>query len=308
MTESLAILIVATAVSAATPLMLAALGETIIERSGILNLGVEGMMLIAALTGFWGSLAFANPWYGVIAAVLVTAFIGLVFAAVTVSVGCDQVVSGLALNILAAGLTSFLGRSLIGVPPPGVLKAVQVPLLGDLPVIGKVLFTQSLMTYVAFGLAPVIAYVLYRTRVGLNLRAVGESPETADAAGVSVHLYRYGATIVGAATIGLAGAHVATSISPAWTDNLTAGRGWIALALVIFGGWKPGWVLVGAILFGIVEALAFHAQALDLPVSSYFLQVMPYGFTVLVLALSARYSQRRRLGAPAALGLYWRRS
>lgn len=307
MHDSLAILLIATAVTAATPLMLAALGETIIERSGVLNLGVEGMMLIAALTGFWGSLAFGNPWYGVLTAVVVTAAVGLIFAAVTVSVGCDQVVSGLALNILAAGLTSFLGRQLVGVPPTQVLKAVPIPLLSELPAIGRVLFTQSLMTYVAILMAPALAYVLYRTRTGLNLRAVGESPDTADAAGVSVKLYRYGATVAGAAVIGLAGAHVATAIAPAWTDNLTAGRGWIALSLVIFGAWRPVWVVMGAVLFGIVEALTFHAQALNLAVSSYFLQAMPYGFTVLVLALSARYSQRRRLGAPAALGLHWRR-
>ncbi len=308
MYDSLLILVLATAVGTATPLLLAALGETVIERSGVLNLGVEGMMLIAALTAFWGSTSSGDPWYGILAAALVTAAVGALYAVVTVSLGCDQVVAGLALNVLAFGLTSYLGRSLVGVPPSEILKPVALPLLSDLPVLGTIFFRQPIMAYASFLFVPALTLFLFGTRSGLNLRAVGESPNTADAAGISVVTYRYFATIAGAAIIGLAGAHLSTSIAPAWTDNLTAGRGWIALALVIFGGWNPVKVLIGAFLFGIVEALSYHAQALNLPISSYVLQATPYVFTVIVLGLSARYSQRRRLGAPAALGLFWQRA
>jgi general nucleoside transport system permease protein len=308
MHDSLLILVMATAVGTATPLLLAALGETVIERSGVLNLGVEGMMLIAALTAFWGSTSLGNPWYGILAAALVTAVVGALYAGVTVSLGCDQVVAGLALNVLAFGLTSYLGRKLVGVPPSEVLAPVTLPVLGDLPILGPIFFRQPIMAYATFLCVPLLTFFLFSTHLGLNLRAVGESPNTADAAGISVVMYRYFATVVGAGIIGLAGAHLSTSIAPAWTDNLTAGRGWIALALVIFGAWNPVGVLIGAFLFGIVEALSYHAQALNLPISSYFLQAMPYVFTVIVLGLSAHYSRRRRLGAPAALGLFWQRA
>jgi general nucleoside transport system permease protein len=306
--DSLFVLVLATAVGTATPLLLAALGETVIERAGVLNLGVEGMMLIAALTAFWASTNSGNPWYGIMAATLVIAIVGALYAVVTVSLGCDQVVAGLALNVLAFGLTSYLGRKLVGVAPSEILKPVPLPLLGGLPILGTIFFRQPSMAYVSYLFVPLLTLFLFGTRWGLNLRAVGESPSTADGAGISVTGYRYFATITGAAIIGLAGAHLSTSIAPAWTDNLTAGRGWIALALVIFGGWSPVGVLFGALLFGIVEALAYHAQALNLPISSYFLQAMPYVFTVVVLGLGAHYSRRRRLGAPAALGLFWRRT
>lgn len=308
MHNSLPILIAATAVGTATPLLLAALGETVIERSGVINLGVEGMMLIAAMTAFWGSTGFGNPWYGIVIAALVTAAVGGIYALLTVGFGCDQVVAGLALNILAFGLTSYLGRKLVGVPPAEVLGSVPLPFLADLPVVGPIFFRQPIMAYVSFLFVPALTFFLYATRWGLNLRAVGESPDTADAAGISVVAYRCFAVIAGAGIIGLAGAHLSTSIAPAWTDNLTAGRGWIALALVIFGGWNPLGVLLGALLFGLVEALSFHAQALNLPISTYALQAMPYVFTVVVLALGAHYRRRRRLGAPSALGLSWQRS
>jgi general nucleoside transport system permease protein len=308
MPESLVVLIAATAVGTATPLLLAALGETLIERSGLLNLGVEGMMLIAALTAFWGSTNLGNPWYGILIAALVTALVGVFYAVLTVSLACDQVVAGLALNILAYGLTSYLGRKLVGVAPTDVLKPVDLPWLADVPVLGPIFFRQPVMAYVTFLFVPALSLFLFATHWGLNLRAVGESPDTADAAGISVVAYRYFATIVGAGIIGLAGAHLSTSIAPAWTDNLTAGRGWIALALVIFGAWNPVRVLLGALLFGLVEALSFHAQALNLPISTYALQAMPYVFTVIALGLGAQYSRRRRLGAPAALGQFWQRA
>jgi simple sugar transport system permease protein len=306
--ESLIILIIATTVSTAIPLLLAATGETVIELSGVVNLSVEGMMLVAALTSFWCSTSFDNAWYGVFAAAMVTAGIGLVFAGLTVSLGCDQIVAGLALNIVAAGLTSYLGRTLIGVPPLAILQPVPIPVLAELPVLGPILFRQAILAYATLLFIPLVTFLLFRTNWGLNLRAVGESPDTADAAGISVLRYRYAATIVGAAIIGLAGAYLSTSIAPAWTDNLTGGRGWIAIALVIFGGWRPLTVLVGSLLFGLIEALAYHSQALNLPISTYFLQATPYLFTMVALALGAHYATRRRLGAPAALGVYWHRT
>jgi simple sugar transport system permease protein len=306
--DPLIVLIIATAVSTAIPLLLAATGQTVIELSGVVNLSVEGLMLVAALTSFWCITSVDNPWYGVFAAAIVTAGVGVIFAGLTVSLRCDQIVAGLALNIVAAGLTSYLGRNLVGVPPVGILQPVSIPVLADLPVLGPILFRLPILAYATLLFVPFMTFLLFRTNWGLNLRAVGESPDTADAAGISVQLYRYAAIVLGAAIIGLAGAYLSTSIAPAWTDNLTGGRGWIAIALVIFGRWNPLIILVGALLFGLVEALAFYSQALNLPISTYFLQATPYLFTMIVLALGAHYAMRRRLGAPAALGVHWHRS
>jgi simple sugar transport system permease protein len=306
--DPLIVLIIATAVSTAIPLLLAATGQTVIELSGVVNLSVEGLMLIAALTSFWCITSFDNPWYGVFAAAIVTAAVGVVFAGLTVSLRCDQIVAGLALNIIAAGLTSYLGRNLVGVPPVGILQPVSIPVLADLPVLGPILFRLPILAYATLLFVPFMTFLLFRTNWGLNLRAVGESPDTADAAGISVQLYRYAAIILGAAIIGLAGAYLSTSIAPAWTDNLTGGRGWIAIALVIFGRWNPLTILVGALLFGLVEALGYYSQALNLPISTYFLQATPYLFTIIALAFGAHYATRRHLGAPAALGVHWYRS
>jgi general nucleoside transport system permease protein len=305
--EPLIVLIIATAVSTAIPLLLAATGQTVIELSGVVHLSVEGLMLVAALTSFWFTTSFDNGWYGVFAAVLIGAGVGVIFAALTVSLRCDQIVAGLALNIVAAGLTSYLGRNLLGVPPVGILQPVSIPVLADLPVLGPILFRLPILAYATLLFVPLMTFLLFRTNWGLNLRAVGESPDTADAAGLSVQCYRYAAITLGAAIIGLAGAYLATSIAPAWTDNLTGGRGWIAIALVIFGRWNPLTILIGASLFGLIEAVAYYAQALNLPISTYFLQAAPYLFTILGLVAGA-YHGARRLGAPAALGSHWRRN
>jgi ABC-type uncharacterized transport system permease subunit len=305
MDELILVSLAATAVAAATPLVLAALGEMIIERAGILNLGVEGMMLIAALVAFGSGISFGSPWIGIIIALVVSVLVGGLFAWLTISLGCDQVVAGLALNILSAGLTSFLGRPFIGVPPMQVLGSVALPGLANLPFIGPIFFNQSALTYVAFLIVPLLSLGLFRTRCGLNLRAVGENSDTADAAGVPVNAYRITAVMVGASLIGLAGAHISTAVTPTWTDNLVGGRGWIALALVIVGNWKPARVFAAAFLFGLIESLSYHAQALDLPVSTYALQALPYAFTVAILAFGA--TRVRRFGAPAMLGLSWTR-
>lgn len=305
MDSAIVISLCVTAIAAATPIALAALGEMIIERAGILNLGVEGMMLIAALVAFSASVTLGNPWLGVGLAALVGLFVGVLFGFLTITLRCDQVVTGLALNILAAGLTSFLGRPFIGVPPTKVLGSVPIPALSSLPALGRIFFDQSMLTYVAYLAVPVLTYVLFKTRHGLNVRAVGESPDTADAAGIPVNGYRIAAVAFGSIFIGLAGAHISTAVTPTWTDNLVGGRGWIALALVIVGGWKPVGVFSGALLFGVIESLSYHAQALNFPVSVYALQALPYAFTVAILALGAVRS--RRFGPPAMLSLPWSR-
>ena len=287
--------------------MLASLGEALTEHSGVQNLGIEGLMLIGALAAFWASVRLGTPWAGMAAAVLVVGGVGVLYAGLTVSLGSDQVVTGLALNIVAAGLTSYLGRPLVGLPPRASFGPVAVPGLVHIPILGPVFFHQSIFTYASYLMVPALVLGLFHTRWGLHLRAVGESPETADAAGLSVVGFRYAATTLGAALVGMAGANISTAVANAWTDNLTGGRGWIALALVIFAGWQPLRVMLGAYLFGVVETLAFHAQALGLPISSYLLQTLPYLFTAAVLALSARRAIRLRLGAPAALGRFWLR-
>jgi general nucleoside transport system permease protein len=303
--EQIYISLLATAVAAATPIMLAALGELVIERVGLINLGVEGMMLIAALVAFAVGVNFGNSWIGIAIATFVLIIVGIGFGWLTIELKCDQVVSGLAFNILAAGLTSFLGRPYIGVAPEQVLGNVPIPFLSAVPVIGVIFLNQSIMTYVSFLLVPVIWFVLFKTRTGLNLRAVGESADAADAAGIAVNAYRFGAVGVGAAIIGLAGADISTAVTPTWTDNLVGGRGWIALALVIVGGWKPQRVLGGALLFGFVESLSYHAQALNIPISVYILQALPYAFTVLVLVIGA--NRAREAQPPAMLGISWSR-
>jgi len=294
--------VLAAAIPAGTAILYACLGELLCERAGVLNLGVEGMMLMGALGGFAVTFWTGNVWLGAAAALVVGGLLAAIHALLAVGLRANQVVSGLALTLFGAGLSAFLGQGLVGQPAPAAFRPLPVPLLSEIPYLGRILFRQDALVYVSYALVPLLWLFVFRTRPGLRLRAVGERPEAADAMGVSVARLRVGYVIVGGALAGLGGAAISLGTNPGWTDNMTAGRGWIAVALVIFSGWDPLRAALGAYLFGGVEAGQFRLQSAGVGVSSFFLNMLPYLFTIAVLILATRETVRRRLGAPAALG------
>ncbi len=294
--------VLAAAMAAGTAILYACLGELLAERAGVLNLGVEGMMLVGALGGFAVCYASGSAPLGALAACGVGAGMAVIHAVLTVTLRANQVVSGLALTLFGSGLSAYLGHGLVGRPPPQAFRELAVPLLSEIPYLGEILFRQNALVYLAYAVVPALWWYVYRTRPGLHLRAVGESPATADAMGLNVAALRYRYVIVGGALAGLGGATISLATNPGWTENLTAGRGWIAVALVIFGTWNPARAAAGALLFGAVEAGGFRLQSVNVPVSSFFLNMLPYLFTILVLVIASQQTRRLRLGAPAALG------
>ncbi len=302
MDADLVVTIFVAGVAAGTVFLFAAVGEIIAERAGVLNLGLEGMMLAGAVTGFLVNFHLDSPWLGTLAAAGAGGALGLLHAVLVVTFRTNQVVTGLTLVIFAMGLTGFLGDSVVGEAPPSTFEPLAVPGLSALPVVGRVLFNQDALVYLSYVVVAAAWWWLYRTRPGLNLRSVGESPATADAAGISVARTRYGAVLVGGALAGLSGAYLSLAQSPSWVPNVTAGRGWIAIALVIFATWSPARAALGAYLFGCVEALGFRLQAVGVDIPSFFVSMLPYLFTIAVLVAISRGSARRRLAAPAALG------
>ena len=310
--NTILVVIAASAISYGTPLLFAALGELLAERSGVLNLGVEGMMLIGAVSGFWAVQTVGGPgWVVLLAAVVVAALAAaatsLIHAVLTISLRASQIVSGLALTIFAgaSGLSSYIGHvaSLGGKPARHEFDAINVLGLQDTPVIGPILFHQNALTYVSWVLVVLTLFYLYRTRPGLHLRAVGESPATADAMGVNVTAYRYVHVMIGGALAGIGGAFFSLAITPGWLDGMTSGAGWIAIALVIFAFWRPELALVGAYLFGAFSSLAFTLQARQVHLPPEVFASLPYLMTVIVLVLVSTGWARQRLGAPASLGV-----
>jgi len=294
--------VLAAAMMSGSAILYAALGEVLAERAGVLNLGVEGMMLMGALGGFAMCYWTGSAELGVLGAIVVGGAMAAIHAVLTVSFRANQVVSGLALTIFGGGLSAYLGASLVGKPAPDRFSRIDIPLLGDVPEIGNILFNQNALVYLAYVLVPLLWWFVFRTRPGLNLRAIGENPATADAMGLNIARQRYVYVIVGGGFAGLGGAVISLATNPGWAENVTAGRGWIAVALVIFGTWNPARVAAGAFLFGAVEAGQFRLQGINVPVSSFFLNMLPYAFTVLVLVFSTMRTRRLRIGQPAALG------
>ncbi len=272
------------------------------ERAGVINLGLEGMMLLGAVTGFLAQDATGSAWPGVFAGIVAGAAAASVHAVFAVTLRANQIISGLGLTIAGTGLAAIIGSSLVGTPAKDTLTEIRIPLLADIPGLGEVLFEQHVLVYASFVIAPIIWWALRRTRVGLHLRAVGENPAAADAMGVSVAAHRFGAVCFGGAMCGLAGATLSLAESPGWTENMTAGRGWIALALVIFATWDPLRALFGALLFGCLDVLAFRAQIIGVDVQPTILGMIPYVATFAVLLAITALGVRKRLGAPAALG------
>ena len=299
--------VLAAAVRAGTPVLFATLGEIFAERAGVLNLGVEGMMLASALVGFAVTARTSNPWIGAAAAAAAGGCLSVIHAFLSVTLRANQVASGLALTIFGTGMSAFLGRGYVGVPGSG-FQATPVPLIAQIPVLGPILFQQDPLVYLSYAAVPVAWYVLYRTRWGLEIRAVGEQPEAADAMGIDVARVRYACVIAGGVLAGLGGTFLSTAYTSMWIENMTAGRGWIALALVIFATWDPVRALVGAYLFGGVNALQLHLQATGTSLPTYLLLMAPYVFTIVVLVIATQETARKRLGTPAALSVPYTRT
>jgi simple sugar transport system permease protein len=302
MTSDLLVPALVSATTSATPLVLAAVGETVTERAGVLNLGVEGMMLVGAVAAFSVTALTGSDILGITAGALAGAALAALFAFLTLTLAANQVASGLAITIFGGGLSSLLGASFVGrrVAP---LAHVHIPLLSNIPLLGPLLLRYDPLVYLSIAITGFIAWALHRTRAGLVLRAVGESDVSAYALGYNVLRIRFLAVLFGGALAGLAGAYLSLAATPMWMEGLTAGRGWIALALVVFGAWRPWRVLAGAYLFGAITVLQFYLQGAGfVAVPTQFLAMIPYLATIVVLTVISSGGARRRLRAPASLG------
>jgi ABC-type uncharacterized transport system permease subunit len=285
---------------AGTPLLLGTLGEIVAERSGVLNLGVEGMMAVGAVSGFAVSLVSGSAWLGLAAALAAGMAAAALHAFVSVTLRANQVVSGLALTMLGLGVAGLFGKPFIGRPLPTKLLPVKIPLAGDIPVVGRLLFTQDPLFYLAVVLGIGFWFLLSRTRWGIEIRSVGENPAAAAVQGVGVARVRYLGVLIGGALAGMAGAHLSLVYSRSWSEGLTGGRGWIVIALTIFALWNPPRAFLGAFLFGCIFVLQYLLQPLGIPPN--LLAMMPYLATLAVLLLGSLSKERRRTAAPASLG------
>jgi general nucleoside transport system permease protein len=297
--------ILAAAIAAGTPLVFAALGELVTEKSGVLNLGVEGMMLVGAIAGFATATSTGSLWLGALAGMAAGAAMSAIFAIITLNLMANQVASGLALTLFGVGLSAFVGKpfesiSLVRGGP------MDIPLLSQIPILGPILFKQHFLVYVSWALFAGVSWFLYKSRTGLVLRSVGESPDSAHAIGYPVIRIRWLATLFGGAMAGLGGAHLSEFYAPMWVEGMVAGRGWIALALVVFATWRPARVMLGAYLFGGVTIAQFFAQGAGIDVTAQFLSALPYLATIIVLVIISRNVQTIRLNSPVSLGRSYR--
>jgi simple sugar transport system permease protein len=293
--------ILASTVGAATPLVYAALGELITERAGVLNLGVEGMMLVGAITAFAVATQTGSLTLGFAGGMAAGMVMALLFGFLTLTLQANQVATGLALTLFGVGLSAFIGRDFVGQVVEG-LKGLHFPGLSDIPFLGPLLFRFDILVYASIALFLAMHWFLNRSRPGLLVRAVGESPVSAHAIGYPVIAIRYFAVLFGGAMSGIAGAYLSLAITPMWVEGMTAGRGWIALALVVFATWKPGRVLIGAYLFGGVTILQLHAQGFGVRVPSEFMSMLPYIATIVVLVIICRDPKTILLNQPVSLG------
>ena len=309
------IIILQAGVASGTVLLFATLGEIFAERSGVMNLGVEGMMLVGAMSAYNIALKTGNPWLGVLVAMLAAGALSQIHAFICIQLQADQVVSGLSLTFLGTGIALVLGEGLSKAGAVSLLPSFSIPLLAKIPIIGQIFFyDQNIMVYLGFLLFPLCWYYINRTRPGLHLRSVGEYPAAADALGINIYGIRYFYVFVGGLMAGLAGATISLAISPGWFSDLTTGgQGWIAIGLVIFAQWDPFRAAFGSYMFGALRRLILDIQHPVLilgltnpfhynPYYGFFLQMLPYAFTIFVLVLGSREAMRKRIGAPAALG------
>ncbi|MFY0700635.1 MAG: ABC transporter permease [Bermanella sp.] len=288
-----------------TPLILVAFGEMVCEKSGVLNLGQEGMMLMGAVVGFAMAVVTGSLMIAILMAILAGICMSLLFGFLSITLVSNQVASGLALTIFGGGLSAFIGANYVGIGIDGV-QPLFIPFLSDIPIIGKALFQQDPLVYFSFFMGGLLFFVLTRTRLGLNLRAVGENPEAANSMGIHVHGIRYMAVMFGGAMAGLAGGYLSLAYTPLWSDGMTAGKGWIALALVVFASWKVGRIMLGAYLFGIASIMHLILQGTGFEISPSILAMMPYVATIFVLVLLSSNQSKAKLNAPMSLGVGYR--
>ncbi len=284
--------ILTAAVSAATPLLFATIGEIYTEKSGNLNLGVEGMMIMGSVVGFIFGYNTQSSSIALLSAVCAGMFGALIYAMLTITLRANQVVSGLALTIFGTGFSTFFGKNFVGKATPDTLKTAflsfEIPLLSKIPFIGNIFFNQNILVYLSYLLVIFTWIYMYKTRFGLNLRAVGESAASADASGINVNLYKYVHTLIGGALAGLGGVYLSLVTVPVWQEGITSGRGWIAVALVIFSSWRPVKAFIGALLFGGLDILGFRLQGMGIHISQYIIDMLPYLCTIAVIIISTR--------------------
>jgi simple sugar transport system permease protein len=293
--------ILLTVITASTPLVIAALGELVTERAGVLNLGVEGMMVMGAVGAFIGAQETGNPYVGILCGIVSGSLFSLLFGLLTLTLVANQVATGLALTILGLGASGMIGEAYVGLP--GVrLMPITIPILSDIPFIGTVLFKQDFIFYLSILLVIGVNWFLFKSRRGLKIRAIGDSHDSAHALGINVIRTRYLAVMFGGACAGLAGAQLSLIYTPQWTENMSGGRGWIALALVVFSSWRPWRVLAGGYLFGAVTILQLHAQAFGIGIPSQYLSMLPYAATVVVLIIISHNRRTTLINTPASLG------
>jgi len=293
--------ILLTVITAATPLVIAALGELVTERSGVLNLGVEGMMIMGAVIAFGATQMTGSPYIGVVAGIAAGGVFSLLFGFLTLTLVANQVATGLALTILGLGLSGQIGESFVG--QPGIkLQPIEIPLLSEIPFLGPLLFRQDLIFYLSIALVIGIHWFLFKSRTGLKMRAIGDNHASAHALGINVIRTRYLAVMFGGACAGLAGAQLSLVYTPQWVENMVAGRGWIALALVVFASWRPLRVLAGGYLFGAVSIGQLHAQAFGIGIPSQVLSALPYVATIVVLIIISHNRRTTLINTPASLG------
>ncbi len=290
-----------TIITAATPLLFAALGELVTEKSGVLNLGIEGMMVMGAIIGFVTVHVTGSATLAIFASLVAGALMASIFAVLVLKFHASQVPTGLALTIFGIGLSALIGQSMIGIAYEG-LPVISIPLLSSIPVLGELLFKHDILVFLSIVMVFVVIWFLYKSRAGLILRAVGDSHDAAHAMGYSVIKIRFLAILFGGAMAGVGGAYLSLAYSPLWVEQMTAGRGWIALALVVFATWRPGRVLLGAYLFGGITILQLHAQALGIGFPSQVMSMLPYLATVVVLVIISSDQSKIKLNSPASLG------
>lgn len=299
--------ILAAAIRSGTPVLYAVTGEILTERSGVMNLGLEGVMLVGAFSGFWVTLATGNPALGLCTAFAAGALVTCIHGFLCITMGANQVVSGLALTMLGGGVSALWGRNYIGRTISG-LTPFKLPVLGDIPAVGPIFFQHDAMVYLSYVLVAFLCFYIFRTRFGMNLRAVGENPRAADAMGLSVSRVRYLYTLIGGGLSGIAGGYLSVVYTQMWVEGMTSGRGWIAVALVIFGVWHPLRAAFGCYLFGGIDALQMRMQAAGTSIPAPVLLMLPYLTTLIVLTfIAVRKGQGILLGAPASLGNPFRR-
>ncbi len=285
---------------AGTPLLFATVGEIIAERSGVYNLGIEGLMSLGAVVSFGITYITSNPWLGFFTAIIVTAILSSIHAFVSITLKSNQTLSGLALTMVGLGLSGVIGRNFIGIPLSSRFSSFRLPILYKIPILGQTIFSKDPLFYICIILTCLSSFIIFNTKIGINLRSTGESPKAADSVGVNVNLYRYISVILGGAFAGMGGAYLSTAYIPQWIEGMTGGRGWIVIALTIFSYWHPMKAMIGAYLFGGIYVIQYLLQPLG--ISPSLLLMLPYLTTIIVLILNAQRNILKHLGAPSALG------